>query len=93
MCVIDQAIAFMGGLDLCFGRYAVVAAVEYVSPTFESLDGILRSMSLWMIPTRRRMGLSTSGRVSTGLNDHVQKSNRFKQERITAIPVFWTSIR
>ena len=21
MCVIDQAIAFMGGLDLCFGRY------------------------------------------------------------------------
>lgn len=20
MCVIDQAIAFMGGLDLCFGR-------------------------------------------------------------------------
>ena len=21
MCVIDQAIAFMGGLDLCFGRW------------------------------------------------------------------------
>lgn len=52
MCVIDQAIAFMGGLDLCFGRFVlfhVSSDTEIV--IFLLSDGILLSMFSLMTPT------------------------------------------
>lgn len=50
MCVIDQTIAFMGGLDLCFGRSVSCPRPlreNQVADT-QNIDGILLSMSLLM---------------------------------------------
>lgn len=44
MCVIDEAIAFMGGLDLCFGRWDTA---QHVLVDDGDMEGATKGEFIW----------------------------------------------
>ncbi|KAG1748704.1 phospholipase D [Suillus lakei] len=54
LCVIDETIAFMGGIDLCFGRCEVNPDIDQLSSLNNFKDGILHSMSSSMTRSYRQ---------------------------------------